>query len=248
MGCDAVFTKEMVGAERSGEFWISTLLSDKLCRVNTANVGGSYLLDSPFGVHVVKAGSEDAIEYRAEGHYGQLLMILGEAGVSATTPVTTASGRVGTVADLYRDALMRFSLNQELEFIACALAYWNTPARTWKDQFDNEHSFDELVSQIISQPFGQGSCGGCHAPYALVTILRIDEDYHILSDNLRENVKIWLTKLARILETRYSESGGWDRTWAEKDRLNYVMGDTLLDRITITGHHLEWIAACPQGI
>jgi hypothetical protein len=98
-GRSAVFTKEMLGKERTGDFLVTTLLSDKLCRENTVKIGASYLVDSPFGIHPVLAGSDDAIEYRAEAHHGQLLMVLGEVGVPATTPVTTSSGRVGNVAD-----------------------------------------------------------------------------------------------------------------------------------------------------
>lgn len=246
-GRSAAFTKEMLGKERTGEFLVTTLLSDKLCRENTVKIGASYLLDSPFGIHPVLAGSDDAIEYRAEAHYGQLLMVLGEVGVPATTPVTTSSGRVGNVADIYQDAVMRFSLAHELEFIGCALAYWHPPHKTWKDQFGNEYSFDQLLSQLIALPLGKGACGGCHVPYTVVTILRVNEDFPILSNEVRDKARRWLTTLAQLLEYRLSASGGWDKSWSGNSDARFIWGDDLLDRITATGHHLEWIALAPTG-
>jgi hypothetical protein len=247
-GRHAVFTKDMFGVERSGDFLIKTLLSDKLCRANTVSVGGAYLLDSPFGIRPSLVGTDDAIEYRAEAHFGQLLMVLGEVGVPACTPVSTASGRIGPIRDMYQDALMRFSLSQELEFIACALAYWHPPQKTWQDQFGNQYDFDQLLSQLLATPLGKGSCGGTHVPYAVTTILRADDQYPLLSPGVRQRARNWLRALAHRLEYCATASGAWDTSWSEAAQANRLWGDDLLDRITITGHHLEWIALAPTDL
>jgi len=245
-GSDAVFTKEMLGIPRTGEWLTSTLLSDAACRANTTAIGGAFLLDSPFGIRVVLAGSDDAIKLRAEAHYGQLLQVLAEAGVPSTAPVTTSSGRVGTVKELYQDEVMRFSLSHEPEFMACSLAYWQPQRTMWKDQFDNEYNFDQLLLKMIRMPLGQGSCGGCHVPYAVVILLRVDEQQGILSNESRKEARNWLIKLQRLLEERWSESGGWDKSWAGETR--NLWSDDILDRITITGHHLEWMALAPADL
>jgi hypothetical protein len=245
-GRNFAFTKDILGTERTGEFLVTTLLNDDACRANTAPPGGSYLLDSPFGIRVVLAGTEDAVEYRAEGHYGQLLKVLGEVAVPSTTAVRTSSGRVGDVAELYQDAVLRFSLAQELEFVACALAYWQPPLKTWKDQFGNEYGFDQLLSKLIATPFGKGACGGCHVPYAVVVILRVDEDYSILSSAMRNAAQKWLAGLSHWLEDRESPLGGWDKSWGKLGVVPFLYGDDLLDRITITGHHLEWMSLVPN--
>jgi len=237
-----VFTKEMLGADRSGEHLVRMLLSDKVCRANSAPVGGTYLLDSPFGIRPVLIGSEDAIEYRGEGHYGQLLQVLGEVGVSSTTSVTTSSGKVGTVADLFQDAVMQFSFSHELEFIGCSLAYWLPPQKTWKNQFGVEYNFDQLLTKLIATPYGEGPCGGTHVPYSVVTILRADEQHSILSDPVRHEARKWLMKLAHALEIRWSKQGTWNITSSEKNKPTFLWGDDVLDRITISGHHLEWMA------
>jgi hypothetical protein len=244
----AAFTKDMLGIERKGERLVEMLLSDKACRAYTVATGGHYLLDSPFGIRPVLLGTDDAIETRGEAHYGQLLQVAGEAGLPSTTSVTTASGRMGNLKEIYQDEIMRFSLHQELDFIACTLAYWHPPQKAWKNQFGNESNFDELVSKLLATPLGKGSCGGCHLPYAVVTILRVDELYPLLSANVRQQALTWLRHLCQLLEYRWSDRGGWDRTWSKNDEPSFVTGNDNLDLITITGHHLEWMALAPKEV
>lgn len=191
--------------------------NDAACREYTVPLGDDYLIDSPYGIRVVLAGTEDAVDYRAEAHYGQLLMILGEVGVSSSTSVTTASGRSGTVADIYADTLMRFSLSMELEFIGCALAYWHTPQRSWTNSLGDEYSFDDLILRLMENPLGKGSCGGCHVPYAIVVILQTDRQYPILSDPVRQKTVAWVRALTERLESRQLSGGGWDSGWGEME-------------------------------
>lgn len=132
--------------------------------------------------------------------------------------------------------------------MGCALAYWHPPQRTWRDQFDTEHSFDELLSRLLETALGKGACGGTHVPYAVVAILRVDEQYPILSPEPRQKARQWLAKLARLLEDRWSMAGGWTRTWAGPVDKQFIFGDDLLDRITVTGHHLEWMALAPPEL
>jgi hypothetical protein len=129
-GTESHFSEEMVGRDRTGDFTLKTLLSDSLCKENTPPADSNYLIDSPFGVYVVRNGTVDSAAYRGEGHYGQLLMVLAESGVPTSTPVSTASGRTGTVKDLLQDAIMRYSPTVEQEFIAIGLALYLPPVRT----------------------------------------------------------------------------------------------------------------------
>lgn len=136
----------------------------------------------------------------------------------------------------------------EQPFVACALAYWHAPNKSWTNEFGEEFSFDDLVQRLLAMPLGAGSCGGCHVPYAVVTILRIDEGRAILSDATRSQAHLWLRRLLSQLENAWATSGCWDRSWAHGSQLGFLYGDKLLDRLTITGHHLEWIALLPDSI
>lgn len=246
-GKDSHFSEEFVGQERSGDLMLRTLLSDALCKQNTVPGESDYLIDSQFGIFVARNGTADAAGYRGEGHYGQLLKILAESGVPASAPVATASGRVGTVKDLLQDAIMRYSPVFEQEFIAIALALYLPPAAsTWTDQYDNEYHFDDLARALLRIPHGRGSCGGCHVPYAVAVLLRVNDTYPILSPETREEMHRWLAALSAILEESQCSAGGWDLHWPLTSKIPAPQDDPCLDRITMTGHHLEWIALAPE--
>jgi hypothetical protein len=228
---------------------VETLLSDRLCRERTVWIGGDYLLDSPFGIHVVKLGSIDSSDLRGEAHRGQLLKVLAESGVSSTATVESKSGQKGSVVDLLQDATLRFTLSDELEFVSDALALWLPPATTWSDRFGETHDFDQIMIKLLECHLGEGACGGCHLPYSIAILLRVDEQYKILDNSNRRAALDWLKNLSGILEREQSpERGGWDRDWGGSIPKKRLYGDDVMDRITIIGHHLEWIAIVPQEV
>ncbi len=251
-GKDCVFTKEQVGGEgRTGKMMVETLLSDPLCAERTVKLGegkgGSYLIDSPYGIHPIQSGSYDAVEYRGEPHYGKLTMLMGLTNVPISTPVTSSSGHVGTLADVLQDTIMNFHWGQELEFIGCSLAYWLPPEKSWTNQFGETFTFDELMEHLLEQPLGKGCCGGCHAPYTVVTLLRVDSDYSpILSEKTRKHAEQWLKNVVVTLEQNQLPDGGWERDWGKTGQDGVLYNDSILDRITIIGHHLEWFAVAPK--
>lgn len=248
-GRDCHFSKDMVGQDRTGDFILKTLLNDSLCKKNTPPADSNYLIDSPFGIFVARNGTVDSTGYRGEGHYGQLLAILAESGIPVSTPVTTASGHTGTVKDLLQDAMMRYSPTLEQEFITIALAlYLPTATTTWKDQYGNEYAFDDLAEALLRTKHGQGACGGCHVPYALVVMLRINDMHPILSPSMRDKSLRWLADLSRVLEKSQCSRGGWDLSWPLVEKIDNGYGDPCLDRINMTGHHLEWIALAPASV
>lgn len=245
-GISCHFPKEIVGGEgRTGPFFRDTLLNDALCKTNTTPFGKHYLIDSPYGIHIVRVGSKDAADFRAEGHYGQLLMILAETGVPLSTPVSTESGKKGTIGDLLQDAIFRYTPGNEPEFIAVALACWIAPETTWLDQYGDRHSFDDLANRLLKMKTGEGCCGGCHVPYALTILLRVDEQYSIISKKTKQGIERRLKEISKVLEQAVSENGILDTKWPMNGKTLHMYGDETLDRINVMGHHLEWIALAP---
>ena len=231
---------------------VETLLSDTLCADRTANEdirpgrGGSFLIDSPYGISVIQSGSYDAVEYRAEPHYGKLTQVMGEIGLPLATRVTTSSGRVGTLADVLQDTIMRFSWDRELEFIGSSLAFWLPPERSWTNQFGEKFTFDELVMKLLRRPLGEGCCCGCHVPYAVAMILRADGQHPVLSTRVRQLAFSWLRRVSETLEKNQLPDGGWERDWGNTGQERLAYNDPALSRITLIGHHLEWMAFVPS--
>ena len=249
-GKEAGFTKEQVGGNgRDGQGIVDALLNDSICRKQTVRLGnsdgGAYLIDSHFGIHPIQSGSYDAIEYRGETHFGKIMMIMGLSNVPLSTCVTSASGREGTLADILQDTIMNFNWFQELEFVGCALAYWLPPERSWTNQFGEVFTFDELMEHLLAQPLGKGCCGGTHVPYTVITLLRIDEQTQILSTKTNKKAKNWLKQVSLAIEKSILSNGTLPRDWGMNGQNGFLYGEKVLDNITITGHHLEWIAITP---
>jgi hypothetical protein len=246
-GKDCNFPSEIVGGKgRTGSMMVQTLLNDKLCAENTVILGdgdgGSYLIDSPYGIHPIQSGTYDAVEYRAESHFGKLTMLMALTDIPLSTSVTTSSGKVGTLADVLHDTVMNFGWNKELEFVGCSLAFWLPPEKSWTNQFNEVFTFDELMERLLSIPLGRGTCGGCHVPYTIVTLLRINERYPILEPKTKHKAETRIKYIVDLLEKNQLPDGGWERDWGRTGENGFLYGDKTLDAITIIGHHLEWIA------
>jgi hypothetical protein len=153
------------------------------------------------------------------------------------------------VKELLQDTIMRYSPASEQEFIAIALALYLPPtASTWKNQYNNAYNFDDAANALLGIDHGRGSFGGCHVPYAMTVILRVDDLSPILSPQTRKKMLRWIRDLSRKLEESQRPSGGWDFSWPRTSTVGVMYGDPCLDRITITGHHLEWIAMAPDSV
>ncbi|GHT18184.1 hypothetical protein FACS1894189_5690 [Planctomycetales bacterium] len=251
-GKNCNFPPETVGGKgRTGQMMIETLLNDQICAENTVILGdgrgGSYLIDSPYGIHPIQSGSYDAMEYRAETHFGKLTMLMALTGVPLSTPVTTASGRTGTLADILQDTIMNFDWSKELEFAGCSFALWLPPEKSWMNQFDETFTFDDLMNRLLAIPLGKGTCGGCHVPYTVVMLLRVNEQYPIIETKTRQRAEAWIKHVIDVLVQNQLPDGTWDRDWGKTGEKGMLYNDIILDKITVIGHHLEWIALLPES-
>ncbi len=227
------------------------LLDDDLCLQTVQHSFDHFLTDTRFGVR--PTSSSDPVEGNAmaEGHYDQLAQVLGETGVHASTPVRTGSGRMASVREVIQDSLMRFNQTQELEFTAIAYAHWLPPQKSWQNRFGETYTFDDLVQALTAQPLGDGSCRGCHVPYALVCVLRADDLHRVLGDGARRAAESRLREISACLDAAELPAGGWDKTWSgntvDDDENVFFEFKPQFDQIMCTGHHLEWIAlASPE--
>jgi len=118
------------------------------------------------------------------------------------------------------DMQMRFTAGTEPEFAAVAFALWKPPVKRWRNQHDEEWNFDRLIDRVLERPFGEGACGGCHVPYAVATILRVDQEYDVLSADRRSAARRYLAELSRLLSITINDENCWDRSWVNNESLN----------------------------
>lgn len=247
-GTKSSFSPEMVGRQKSGSLMSEILLSNSLAREFTVG-GDDYLVKSPYGIKVLQNGTDENSGMRGQGHFAQLLAVLAEAGVPLSRSVSVATGDVGTVADLLDDALMYYQAIDEQEWIAvAALSYLAPGVTAWRDRFNERQDIEAIAERLMSIPLERSACFGCHVPYALMFIYRADRQDPFLSDPTRQSLSNWFLRLKARLQLSELPNGGWDKSWLSVPEMPTVAGNEVIDRITITGHHLEWMTFAPAEL
>jgi hypothetical protein len=204
------------------------------------------LIDEPPGVGVrVQEGPATS------SHVDHTMASLAEVGTPLDYPVRTAS-REATFRDLVVSSLRSFSLNQlEYEWSALTYTLLLPPHRSWVTSEGQRLDFDMLARRIMRQAMPQGVCFGNHRLYTLAIMLRVDEEYPLLSPESRQEVLDYLGDMTRLLVAHQHPDGFWNADWPRETPATMPSereGDRLSDRLLATGHALEWWAMAPREV
>jgi hypothetical protein len=224
----------------SGNDMVRLLLDDKHYH-ELGVLPGSFLFRSREGVSVRYGEPTGNV-----AHCDQLLKVMGEIGLPSGTQINLHDGDKATLNDVIRASLAEFSIDHELEFTTIAYCRWLPPRKEWVDRNGQRYTFNALCQKILDQPVGKGACCGTHALYALVTMLRVDEIYDILSDKNRNRIRTRLRDVCHILETNQSTEGAWFEGWPGRNQPG--ADNETFQAIWVTGHQLEWIALAPRDL
>lgn len=204
----------------------------------------SLLVDMPDGVSV-RWGKEEGTSV----HHDHWLACLTEAGVSLHEPVFTPGARK-TIADVLQEALRDFRLDEtEVEWSAMAFGFWIAPQREWTTRSGRTISFDMLAERLMRGHNRLGVCSGTHRIYSLMVLIRLDDEYHILSAEIRNRSLDHLRSVRDLITVCQFEDGHWPSNWADgADALKAPIDDPLYKKVIATGHHLEWLAIAPREL
>ncbi|WP_010582321.1 hypothetical protein [Schlesneria paludicola] len=182
-------------------------------------------------------------------HHDHWLACLTEAGVSLHEPVFTPHARK-QVADVLQEALRDFRLDEtEVEWSAMAFGFWIAPQREWMTRTGRTVSFDMLAERLMRGHKRFGVCAGTHRLYSLMVLIRLDDDFDILSDDMREQGMNHLRSVRDLITVSQFEDGHWPTNWSEgADALLNPVDDPLFKKVIATGHHLEWLAIAPTEL
>lgn len=188
----------------------------------------------------------------ASVHHDHLLACLTEAGLPLSQPVFTPNRRDLTFRDVLRQALRDFRYDErEAEWSVMAFGLWLAPTtKTWRLADGREMSFDLLAQRLLRGHKRMGTCGGTHRLYSLMVLLRLDEQYDILSDDVQATVFKHLESVRDILKVCQFEDGHWPYNWpAGEDAVKKPdLTIPLYRHVIATGHHLEWLAIAPESL
>ena len=202
----------------------------------------SLLVETDHGVSVAVG-----VNPAESAHVDKHLKVFSEIGLPLDTPVSVGGTR-HTLADLLSESLARYTPLQEIEFSAVGFARYLPPRTSWVNRFGETFTFDDLAEELLSRPPGVGSCYGLHFPYAMTTLLRVDQVTPILAPATRSQLSKRLRKITDRLERVQLPSGAWDRRcWAEPIEIR-LEESARLEQIRVTSHQLEWMAFAPEGL
>jgi hypothetical protein len=200
--------------------------------------------------------SEDTgVRYRLQegvatcSHPDHTAACLAESGLPLDFPIVTPAGET-TYRAVIEQSLRDFRFNQvEYEWSVKLFAMFLPPATQWQTETGQQLSFDRLADRVMREPLRRGVCFGQHRLYGLVALLRIDQQTPILSPATRERIADFLTNATRVLVQHQHPDGFWNDRWTvsvpESWEPTERDGDSLGDRILVTGHVLEWWAMAP---
>lgn len=184
-------------------------------------------------------------------HHDHLLACLTEAGVPLSQPVFTPNRRDLTFRDVLRQALRDFRFDErETEWSVMAFGLWLPPTKSWRLSDGRQISFDMLAQRLLRGHKRIGTCGGTHRLYSLMVLLRLDEQFDLLSDDVQQAVFKHLTSVRDLLKVTQFEDGHWPYNWpAGEDAVqNPDLSIPLYRHVIATGHHLEWLAIAPESL
>ena len=204
----------------------------------------SLIQDTPDGV-TIRWGKEDGTSV----HHDHWLACLTEAGVSLHEPVFTPSARK-SIADVLQEALRDFRLDEnEVEWSAMAFGFWIAPQKEWTTRSGRVVSFDMLAERLMRGHQKFGVCAGTHRLYSLMVLLRLNDEYHILSPEMADESMNHLRQVRDEIALSQFDDGHWPTNWADAaDAITKPVDEPLYKKVIATGHHLEWLAIAPKEL
>jgi len=236
----------------------AALFDETIHRELSSPFGKSIFAPSKFGLQILTASDLEWAKEFSSTHPGTYLQVLSELGTSSHQKILLADGTSYSVRDVIIDTARRVHPHIEPEWNAVALACY-LKATEWRNRFGQLMSFNAISSQLISRDFGKGSCFGTHAPYALACMHKLHSTaggQSLISKSISRAVRERLKETSSFLAGKQANDGSWGANWFQADSPSRKdkKSDSLMDslgnipgledilKITVTGHHLEWMA------
>ncbi|QDT43344.1 hypothetical protein Pan241w_34440 [Gimesia alba] len=203
------------------------------------------LIDEPEGISI-RWGSQVG----GSVHHDHWLASLTEAGIHLDEPVFAPARRDMDINDVIQQSLRDFRLDErEVEWSAMAFGLWIPPVKQWKTTDGRSVSFDQLVQRLIRGDKQYGVCVGTHRVYSLMLLIRLDDEFDILSDRARANAYGYLERVRDLISVCQFEDGHWPANWMDgKTALTNPQEIPEYKNVIATGHHLEWLAIAPKEL
>lgn len=184
-------------------------------------------------------------------HHDHWLACLSEAGLPLDTPIFGPSRRGDTLEDALQEALRDFDPNErEVEWSVMAFGLWLPPDHSsWINRDGRRIDFNLLAEILMRGAKRFGVCGGTHRVYSLMVLLRLDDEYRLLTPGTREAVYDHLRLVRDQITLSQHPDGGWGSDWPNGALAHeHPLDEPFYRRVIATGHHLEWLAIAYEDL
>jgi hypothetical protein len=203
------------------------------------------LEERPTGV-TIRWGKERGASY----HHDHWLACLTEAGAPLDTPIYGPSRSNHTLYDVIQESLRDFRLDEkETEWTAMAFGLWISPTREWIGADGRRFSFDLLCDRLMRGEMQTGVCSGTHRVYSLMLLIRLDDEFEILSEEMRTEAYVYLESVRDAITAAQFADGHWPSNWPDgADAVAHPVEEDVFKQVVATGHHLEWLSIAPPEL
>ena len=191
-------------------------------------------------------------DHGASVHHDHLMACLTEAGARLDDPVYTAARNDMTIQNVLQESLRDFRLDErETEWSTMAFGLWLAPSgvKSWKTRDGRVLTFDDLARRLLRGHQRYGVCVGTHRVYSMMVLIRLDDEFQILSPEVRADVYAHLEWVRDQITESQFENGRWPPNWyAGAKAIDEPSNEAEYRSVIATGHHLEWLAIAPQDL
>jgi hypothetical protein len=162
-----------------------------------------------------------------------------------------APGRVNsTIEAVLRESLRDLRLDErETEWTVMAFGLWLPPVHEWRGRDGRQFSFDLLAERLLRGQHELGVCSGTHRVYSMMMLLRLNDEFEILSPSKGDEVFAYLEQVRDEITASQWEDGRWPSNWPDgQAAADNPRDDELYRQVIATGHHLEWLAIAPREL
>lgn len=238
-----------------GELMLGLLVDDTLHARFAKSSFEHLLVPSDFGVMVRTTRDAGMGQEWAATHPGILLSVAAELGLPSSYSLNVYQRPNSQLSDAIQDEARRIDYSVELEWQAAGLTrYIDIPfSSSWRSKCGKSIDMDSIAMQLCNMATGQGACRGAHVPFSLCGLLTTGRQDRVVSDKVIQVIESRLRMTSDRLEKTQLTDGAWNTDWAEdstetsNDR-PFTWGGGEIDKISMTGHHLEWMAICPPEL
>lgn len=172
-----------------------------------------------------------------QGHEGQFLAMLAQAGVSADQEIQI-NGQKFTVNDLVNYEKRSCQPDTELTFKLIGLSYYLDSDEIWTNSHGQNWNIERLIFEELKQPINGAACGGTHRLMGISFAINRREASGRKVDGQWLRAKNYIGQYQKYAFSFQNPDGSFSTNWFEGRDAE----DDLKKRLYTTGHMVEWLS------